>query len=204
MQAFRLIGINPPDSQVKGLAARVALLLEQGVDLVHLRLPHAEEAAIVPVLEALAKKALLPRVALASHHALYRRYPTARVHLSTTARSSRTRLGGGVRVSTSTHSLEELVGLPRNEYDYAFLGPIYPSLSKEGYRAEWNFRELAERLGAIGTPAIALGGVTAERLPELKQMGFSGAASIGALWASGDSMATLEESAKRFVAYARG
>lgn len=83
---------------------------------------------------------------------------------------------------------------PAHAYlDYCFLSPVYDSISKSGYRsagflAPGPRREgLRRALARAPLPVLALGGVGAGRLAELREAGFAGAAVLGAVWgAAGD------------------
>lgn len=78
----------------------------------------------------------------------------------------------GKRVSASLHSLEEVSAL----WDYAFLSPIFDSVSKENYSGkQFLVRERKEQL-------IALGGITVENVKRAKELGYSGIAVLGSVW----------------------
>lgn len=62
---------------------------------------------------------------------------------------------------------------------YATLSPIFDSISKQGYKAAFNFDELQSALSKLKLPVIALGGVTPEKIPLLTTLGFKGAAMLG-------------------------
>ncbi|MGH7700077.1 MAG: thiamine phosphate synthase, partial [Gemmatimonadales bacterium] len=72
--------------------------------------------------------------------------------------------------------------------DYLVIGPVYATashperapLGPDGFGA----------LAAVGLPAIAIGGVTVERVPELRAAGAYGVAAIRALWDAPDPAAT--------------
>ena len=65
-----------------------------------------------------------------------------------------------------------------------FLSPIYDSISKEGYGAAFSRIDLKQAAdeGIIDSKVLALGGVSLEHIPEVRSMGFGGAAVLGALW----------------------
>jgi len=95
--------------------------------------------------------------------------------------------------STSRHELETL-RQAMGKFDSIFYGPVFPSISKQGYgrdRSE-DQTELSEWLragGARRTQVLAIGGITAERLERCEQMGFDGAAVLGAVWTAADPVA---------------
>ena len=72
----------------------------------------------------------------------------------------------------------------KNDYDYLFLSPIFDSISKVGYKSGFNDEELlnASVDGIIDERVIALGGVTFDKIPYLKELHFGGVAMIGGLY----------------------
>jgi len=93
--------------------------------------------------------------------------------------------------SCSCHSLKELNELP-SYVDYAFLSPIYDSISKVGYKSAFSIDELKSFFSGVvekkSIPVYALGGVDKDNLEELEQMGFSGAALLGGIWNYADPL----------------
>ena len=83
-----------------------------------------------------------------------------------------------VILSTSIHSLEEADELV--DFDYAFFGPVFDSISKPGYKG-MNLAGL-KLPGYLKTELVALGGITADNITQVFDMGFDKAAILGALW----------------------
>ncbi|MGN6509625.1 MAG: thiamine phosphate synthase [Chitinophaga sp.] len=81
-------------------------------------------------------------------------------------------------VNTSPHPKSTIAGntLPINptDWDFLLLGPVFDSISKAGYKGR-HFSNLPRN-------AIAIGGITPSNLEKLQQMGFYGAAMLGAIW----------------------
>jgi thiamine-phosphate diphosphorylase len=90
-------------------------------------------------------------------------------------------------VGCSVHSLEEARRAADEGADYIVAGNIYPTPTHpDRVGAGPAFvRELAD----LGLPVIAIGGVTPDRVPELKAAGAYGVAAIRALWNAGDPAA---------------
>lgn len=87
----------------------------------------------------------------------------------------------------SCHSLKEIES-KKEIFDYMFLSPIYDSISKEGYKANFSFTELnnaAER-GLISEKVYALGGITPDKIPQIEELGFGGVVFMGYIWNSKD------------------
>ena len=67
------------------------------------------------------------------------------------------RLKDSLTVSTSFHTSAQL-RVDWGAVDYAFLSPVYDSISKEGYGAAFGEAELGAALAAATVPVVALGG----------------------------------------------
>jgi thiamine-phosphate diphosphorylase len=87
-------------------------------------------------------------------------------------------------VGRSVHSLDEARAALDEGADYLLLGTIYETASHPGRAGAGP--GLVERVAALGAPVIAIGGVTPERVPELRGAGAYGAAAISALWDARD------------------
>lgn len=87
-----------------------------------------------------------------------------------------TRAGEGVNTSPHPESTHSRNTLPINptDWDFLLLGPVFDSISKAGYKGR--------HFSNIPRNAIAIGGITPSNLEKLQQMGFYGAAMLGALW----------------------
>ena len=82
-----------------------------------------------------------------------------------------------LRRSLTIHYFPELaewLGL-----DYRFLSPVFDSISKPGYLSAFTEEDLR---GHVDADTFALGGVTPDKLELLEQLGFGGAAMLGAAW----------------------
>ena len=101
------------------------------------------------------------------------------------------RLNVGWWIGKSVHDLAEAEAARASGADYLVVGPVFPTPTHAG-------REPLgpARLGAIarlGIPTIAIGGVTAERVPELRDAGAHGIAAIRALWDAADPAAAARQ-----------
>lgn len=83
------------------------------------------------------------------------------------------------------HSLQELEQY-KEKYEYAFLSPIFDSISKSGYKSKFDLKELKNSLilrREIGSGAvIALGGIDEDKIETCRELGFKGVAVLGAIW----------------------
>lgn len=103
------------------------------------------------------------------------------------------RFAEGLSQSTSLHSIADVLQDWRN-LDYAFLSPIFDSISKEGYTAAgFDPQEVAEALRRAQMPVYALGGIDVQKVPAVRRMGFQGIGLLGAVWGAADPLAALQE-----------
>ena len=85
-------------------------------------------------------------------------------------------------LSTSVHSIEDFNNLS-DLFDYAFLSPVYPSLSKENYMPIKNLFEIIKNRKNTQIKLIALGGISAENIQKTL-LHFDAVALLGTIWNS--------------------
>ena len=117
------------------------------------------------------------------------------VHLGAEAvpvAEARAFLGPAALVGYSAHDGEEARAAEKAGASYVTLSPIYATGSKPDAPprgAAW----LEESASGLGIPALALGGVTADRVPELRAAGAWGVVAIAALGAAAEPEAAARE-----------
>lgn len=90
-------------------------------------------------------------------------------------------------IGRSVHSREEAVTAIDEGADFLVVGSIYETASHPG-QAPSGLNLVTEAAG-LGRPVIAIGGITPERVAEVKAAGAYGVAAIRALWMAGDPAA---------------
>jgi len=115
-------------------------------------------------------------------------------HRSLAPRDAR-RLNPEWWVGLSVHDLEEAWAARTAGADYLLVGPVYATGTHRD-RAPLASDRLTE-IVRLGLPVIAIGGVTPERVPELKRAGVYGVAAIRALWDAPDPRAAARAMALR-------
>jgi thiamine-phosphate pyrophosphorylase len=85
-------------------------------------------------------------------------------------------------IGKSVHSLAEAEAARTEGADYLVVGPVFATASHPG-RAPLGLQRLQAIAAAVdGLPVIAIGGITADRVREVKNSGAYGVAAIRALW----------------------
>ena len=184
------IVITPP-RDVPDEASRICRLLTEGkADIVHIRKPDWQvdqvESLIADILAICQHQgiALQDRLTLHDWHNLAARYSLGGIHLN--ARHPLPPPDWHGRLSRSCHTMEETIRW-KQSCDYVSLSPIFDSISKPGYKSSFTKGEIEEALGRgiIDRKVMALGGVTFERLPLVREMGFGGGMILGDAWKMG-------------------
>lgn len=165
---------------LQGEADFIDRLFNHGLDRLHLRKPGAGIGECRRLLDGISRE-WLPRIVVHDNFGLCREYGLGGVHLN--GRNPMAPPNHEGSVSRSCHSLEE-ISRYKGECDYLTLSPIFNSISKQGYMAAFGPGQLAAARdsGLIDRRVIALGGVTLENIPRVKELGFGGVAIIGDVW----------------------
>lgn len=191
-----IIVITKPEF-FEGEAEQIVQLLDSGrADLIHIRkppLPLADSARGLELAELAGLERLerliqaLParlysRLVLHDHHSLAIKYGLRGVHLN--SRNPEPPAGWSGAVSISCHTLSELSECRRKPYAYMSLSPIFDSISKRGYYSTFTTDVIvaAHKAGLIDERVMALGGITFDKITEIKEMGFGGAMILGDAW----------------------
>lgn len=177
---MKLIVITSPQF-IGGEASYITSMLRKGIDLVHLRKPESLPHDCAKLLDAIPDE-LHRRIVIHYHHCLCTDYNLGGIHISPYHMSQALPRYGGT-VSRSCHSIDEIASF-KSSYDYLFLSPIFNSISKQGYHGAFSASQLqeAQQKGIIDNKVVALGGITANNLSIVKQLGFGGAALLGDVW----------------------
>jgi thiamine-phosphate pyrophosphorylase len=85
-------------------------------------------------------------------------------------------------IGKSVHDLAEAEAARTEGADYLVVGPVFATASHPG-RTPLGLQRLSAIAAAVdGLPVIAIGGITADRVREVKNSGAYGVAAIRALW----------------------
>lgn len=169
-----LIAITSPNTIDKEAERISALLENKVVDMVHIRKPNWDVYQTENLISSIEGK-WHPKLRLHDHFKLIEKYDLGGIHLN--SRNPKPHPCAKT-VTRSFHSIEQLTD--SEHYDYVTLSPIFDSISKQGYRSVLRLDELKPCLS--GRKVVALGGVTPDKFPLLKETGFFGAAMLGHFW----------------------
>lgn len=153
---------------------------DEGLEILHLRKPNTE-AVYSERLLSLIPDEYHKRIVTHDHFYLKKEYGLKGIHLN--HRNPSPPAGYKGHISCSCHSAEEIAS-HRRSCDYVFLSPVFDSISKEGYHTPFTparLQQLAERK-IIDRRVMALGGITLQHIPVIRDLGFGGAVVLGDIW----------------------
>jgi thiamine-phosphate pyrophosphorylase len=183
-------------SQTRGrdLAALVEECLEAGLPAVQVRekdLSAAELAALCRRLREPTRKhgALLIVNDRADVALAVGADAVQRTHASLSVAEIRAVAETRLRIGASVHSWQDAVTAEAEGADWVVFGPIYDTASKRQYGAPQGLSKLERTVRAVSIPVIAIGGITPDRVAEVRAAGAHGVGAISAIL-SADSPAT--------------
>lgn len=173
------------------ISAENKLLDEEGViktfvkydsHFFHLRRYKESEDEVVQVLNSFSEIERKQMV-LSHHHFLASEFGINRLHFS---EKDRVEIGDekleklhslGFILSTSVHTVEDFEKL-NSVFEYAFLSPVFDSISKSNYKAvSFDLNGVRKDI-----KLIALGGITVDNYNDALILGFDGVAFLGGVW----------------------
>ncbi len=174
---MKIFVVTPP-CPVNNEARLINTMLTNGVERVNLRHPEATSDMIRSILDDI-EPSLLSRLSLHDFHDLALLYGTG-IHLNGRHPVAPPLFNG--TLSRSCHSIQEAAD--SRDLDYYFISPVFESISKPGYTPPFNLKDLrhAFECGDLDRKAVALGGITPQRLKTLSSIGFATAAVLGYIW----------------------
>ena len=178
---MKLLIISSPDP-MKQEATMINRLFESGLKHFHLRKPGWSQKEITTLLKSI-KSQYYERIVVHTCLQLAVDFGLGGIHFNSKTKDQPEQWSSfeGSR-SISCHRLQELEQLPP-QIAYAFLSPIFPSISKPGYQTDFNRGELQYVLSTYQkAKVIALGGVAPGNIQTCRQIGFDGVAVLGSIW----------------------
>lgn len=157
-------------------------LFEEGLELVHVRKPTYSEKEMRSFLSRIDDK-FYSKLVLHNHHKLVEEFQINRIHFSEKEQVNPARFLKPCRCifSTSTHNLKTFNDL-KTEFYYAFLSPVFPSISKPNYKSDENLLEAIRNRTNFNTKLVALGGINENNIKIALDSGFDSVALLGSIW----------------------
>lgn len=183
---MKLMVISSPVA-ITGEATITNSLFAAGLELLHLRKPSYSKKELIDLALQI-DPPFRDRLVLHSHHMIASNLGIRRLHfpeairLYTPENELKKLRARRIVLSTSIHAIADYAQLP-GEFSYTFFGPVFESISKEGYGPPTDYHEIT-RPATRPIELIAIGGITPDNLKALRTNSFDGAAILGAIWSA--------------------
>ncbi|AKI94300.1 thiazole tautomerase TenI [Bacillus subtilis] len=176
--------------------ARTIISIQNEVDFIHIRERSKSAADILKLLELIfeggidkRKLVMNGRVDIALFSTIHRvQLPSG----SFSPKQVRARFPH-LHIGRSVHSLEEAVQAEKEDADYVLFGHVFETDCKKGLEGR-GVSLLADIKQRISIPVIAIGGMTPDRLRDVKQAGADGIAVMSGIFSSVEPL----EAARRY------
>lgn len=179
-----LIVISNP-SQVADEDAIFNALFDEGLEVLHMRKPEYSVDELSTLIEKIHSK-YHHQISLHQHHEIANGYGIKRLHFTEVNRKAmreevliQLKTSNHI-LSTSIHLAEHYKSLPAS-FEFTFFGPVFNSISKVGYASALPI-DFIFPVEANHSKVVAIGGIEATNIQQVKQMQFNGAAVLGAIW----------------------
>lgn len=187
-----MIIVLTPQQAVSKEHEIIRQLFEAGLKRFHIRKYWLNDTEMKQYLDAI-DPAFHQYLVLHTHYHLAKTYGISRLHFREEDRLAEQYMDykNEYSLSTSVHDIAAFNQLDAT-WQYAFLSPMYPSISKQGYgTAHMVLSTLSQKNNAL-CALIGLGGIHAGNLSEVIKSGAHGIALLGSIWQAPDPVAAYK------------
>lgn len=176
---MKLILLTTPDFFVQENTI-INALFSEGLDMLHILKPQSEPVYCERLLK-LIDKEWHKKIVTHEHFYLKSEFKLRGIHLSQRNPTPPTKYRG--HVSCSCYSIEE-VSRRKDKCDYVFLSQIFQGISRPDLRGSFSDEELydGKSRGVIDNKVMAFGGISIDRIEQVKDYGFGGVVIFGDIW----------------------
>ena len=179
-----LVVISYPTAVEKEVTV-INALFDEGLEVLHVRKPDTDVGDLRTLIEKI-QSTYHHQIALHQFHEIANDYGIKRLHFTEAKRKEMSEealiqfKADKHTLSTSIHEVEAYNTLS-GCFEYAFFGPVFNSISKQGYTSSLK-KDFVFPVKNNHPKVIAIGGIDATNIQQAMHMQFSGAALLGAIW----------------------
>lgn len=178
-----MIIIITPEELVQNETEIINELFQEGLDLLHIRKPFINSEKMDGFIQKI-NSDFHHQLVLHSHYELAENFNISRFHFREIDRRNYlyTSFTGKI-ISTSVHDIEIFNEL-NEDWEYSFISPVFPSISKKGYGENTNTLNDIKKRRNSDVKLIALGGIDENNIHNVLDSNIDGVALLGAIWES--------------------
>ncbi|MBK1895019.1 thiamine phosphate synthase [Chryseobacterium paridis] len=157
-------------------------MFQEGLELFHIRKPFISDQEMILFLDQI-NESFHSQLVMHGHFELAGEYGISRLHIRENDRINglHAMYAENYLTSTSVHNINAFNALEK-DWEYAFLSPFFPSISKQGYGEASTILEEVRMRHNQNVKLIALGGIQEENVERALHSGAEGVALLGAIW----------------------
>ena len=189
-----MIVIIAPEKDIENETTILNQLFEAGLEWYHFRKPDKDYQQHCDYLNQIDEK-YHNRIVVHYFHELINDFNLKGIHFQEQKRRDHIDNPGqyfiglemfGKTISSSFHEPEELEAC-EFEFDYHLLSPVFSSISKQGYEGR------GFDVNHINKTIIGMGGVNAETIPKILELGYKGIGVLGSIWNTENPVESFKE-----------
>jgi len=166
-------------------------LFHEGLELLHIRKPNMSFAESIDFINMIDPK-FHHQLVLHRHYSLSDHFAVSRFHFKETEQhKANNAISEGNILSTSVHDISRFNTLD-DYWNYAFMSPFFPSISKKGYGEGSTLIDTIHRRKHSKCKLIALGGVCEKNIHKMRDLDVDGVALLGAIWENKDPLSVFK------------
>ncbi len=178
-----MIIVITPEEVVQNETEIINELFQEGLDLLHIRKSFINSEEIASLIQKI-KPEFYDQLVLHSHYHLAEDFDISRFHFREIDRKNDLfKSFNDKTISTSVHDIETFNELNEN-WEYAFISPAFPSISKKEYGGNSNILNDIKKRSNSKVKLIALGGINDKNVNKVFDNQIDGVALLGAIWES--------------------
>ncbi|WP_265429398.1 thiamine phosphate synthase [Chryseobacterium sp. YIM B08800] len=182
-----MIIVISPEELVLNETEIINELFQEGLDLLHIRKPFIDQNEMKDFIQKIDSK-FYSQLVLHSHYYLAENFNISRFHFREIDRKNGLYQSfTDKKKSTSVHDIKSFNHLNK-EWEYAFISPVFPSISKKGYGENSTILNDIKKRDNSNVKLIALGGINENNIHQVLDNGVDGVALLGAIWESDKSL----------------
>ena len=156
-------------------------LFQEGLNLLHIRKPFINSEEMSDFIQKINPE-FHDQLVLHNYYDLAEDFNISRLHFREIDRQSGLHQSFKNKIiSTSVHKIESFNEL-NESWEYAFISPVFPSISKKGYGENSTILNDIEKRDNSDVKLIALGGINDQNINEIFGSHVDGVALLGAIW----------------------
>jgi thiamine-phosphate pyrophosphorylase len=173
-------------------------LFREGLDLLHIRKPFMTQDQMSDFINTI-NSDFYNRLVLHNHYDMAADFSVSRFHFNETARQNKIYSSfKGQMISTSVHDIQTFNELSA-EWEYAFISPAFPSISKKGYGQNATILNQIKDRNNLEVKMIALGGINEYTIGEALIYGADGVALLGAVWENDEPLLIFKKCRQKMM-----